>query len=190
MEAGWRLVGVPPAAGVDVQIVAADLQKDSQWFGFGLADQYRVFVAAPQSDISANSAEDSAKRVGPFLCCGERTDGSRTASRNAMVVRGIAEFLCFRNFLKRFFDQKSRVEVAHAVVFEGAVEARLGAFGGGGDDAGVDEETDGDVVTHHIRLKQTQTVSCPLACVASSQCTHNVRDLCRSHDTGGRVERG
>lgn len=125
MEAGWRLVGVPPAAGVDVQIVAADLQKDSQWFGFGLADQDRVFVAAPQSDISANSAEDSAKRVGPFLCCGERTDGSRTASRNAMVVRGIAEFLCFRNFRKRFFDQKSRVEVAHAVVFEATVETCL-----------------------------------------------------------------
>jgi hypothetical protein len=69
-------VGDPPVATIDILIVGAVLQEDSQGLGLRLADEDRVRIATPKSDVGADGAEDPPEQVGALPGGGECGDGS------------------------------------------------------------------------------------------------------------------
>lgn len=80
--------------------------------------------------------------IRPFPGGGEGGDGTGGGAAEAAVV-GVGRDVEVEGG-DEFFDEEVGVVGAHAIVFEGAVEAGLGSFAGGGDDSGVYEEADGD----------------------------------------------
>ena len=86
-----RLVGHPPVAAVNVEVVAAVLHEDADRLWFKLADECRVLMPAAQTDVRADCADDAAERVRSFPRRGESTDGSRTGTRDRAVVRVLAD---------------------------------------------------------------------------------------------------
>ena len=80
------LVGHPPVAAVDVQVGAAVLEEDADRLGLELADQSGIVVAAAQPDVSADRAEDAAKRVGPLPRGGEGADRAAAGTADGAVV--------------------------------------------------------------------------------------------------------
>ena len=72
---------------VVIQIVAAILEKDADRLRLGLADEDRELVAAPQPDIGADCAEDTAKAVRPLPRRSKRRDGATAVAGNRPVVR-------------------------------------------------------------------------------------------------------
>mgnify|MGYP007101532562 CR=1 FL=1 len=140
-----RLVGHPPVASIDIEVVFAVLKEDAEGFGFGLADEGGVVVAAAKADVGADHGVDAAEVVGSFPGGGKGGDGSGGSAAEASVI-GIPGDVVVLKKGDHFLDEEVGVVGAHAVVFEGAVEAGLGVFvsRGSGDDAGVDKEADGD----------------------------------------------
>ena len=140
------LVGHPPVAAVNIEIVFAVLEEDAEGLGLGFADEGRVIVTATEADVGADHGVDAAEVIGSFPGGGEGGDGSGGTAAEAAVVGVFGDVVIFRDEGEHFLDEEVGVVGAHAIVFVGAVEAGLGVFtsGGRGDDAGVDEETDGD----------------------------------------------
>jgi len=101
---------------------------DAEGLGFGLADEGGVVVAAAESDVGSDHGVDAAKLVGPFPGGGEGGDGTGGAPTEGAVigVGGDAEILANKG--PHFLDEEVGVVGAHAIVFEGAVEAGLGVF--------------------------------------------------------------
>ena len=75
------LVGHPPVAAIDVEVVGAVLEENADRLGSYLRIERRVFVAAAQADVRADRAEHAAESVGTFPRRRERTD--RAAARAA-----------------------------------------------------------------------------------------------------------
>src|SRR5687767_15973571 len=74
------LVGHPPVAAVDVQIVFAILKKNANWLWLHFAHQCRVIVSTSEPDVSANAAEHTAETVRSFP---RRRPGANRAARSA-----------------------------------------------------------------------------------------------------------
>ena len=116
------LVGHPPVAAVDVQVLAAVLQEDADRLGLVFADQGRIVVAAAQADVGADGAEDATEGVGPLPGGGEGADGAATGAADAAVVAVLRQLdrpaVCRRLLLdlrQQLFQDEAGVIVAEAV---------------------------------------------------------------------------
>lgn len=140
-----RLVGHPPIAAVDVEVIFAILEEDAEGLGFGFADEGGVVISSAEADVGSDHGVNAAEVVRPFPGGGEGGDGTGGSAAEGAVIGVGGELVVFKEG-DHFLDEKIGVVGAHAIVFEGAVEAGLGVFISerGGDDAGVDEEADGD----------------------------------------------
>ena len=146
------LVGHPPIAAVDIVIVGAVLEENAESFRLGLADEARIAVAAAETDVGADDAEDAGKFRGTFPRRGEGGDGPAAGAADGAVVAGFRETdraavgggLGFDG-REDFLEEETRVGVAEAVEFVAAVKAIEGGGGRGSfDDAGADEDADED----------------------------------------------
>ena len=124
------LVGHPPVAAVDVQIVRAVLQVDADRLGLHLADQGGVIVPAPQPHIGADGAEHAREGVGPLPGGSEGADGTAGGTADAAVVPllrqhdgpAVGGFFGF-HIGQELIQQETGVVIAQAIVFKAAVEA-------------------------------------------------------------------
>ena len=121
----YILIGDIPASGVEIQVVLAVLQKNTQRFGLGFANQRRVNLAAAQIRETADEAQHAMKGVGPVPCRRERSDTAGARAGDGAVVRIARKLVQLGHFRQNLFDQKPRVAVAQPVVFETAVVAAL-----------------------------------------------------------------
>ena len=122
---GHVVVGLPPTARVNVQVVVAVLQIHADRLGFHFADQIGIHVAAVQAGETADAADHFAEDVGPFPSGGERATAAGT-SPDQRAARGIfGQCVAFLDFRQNFVDQKPSVTVADGIVFKRAVLARL-----------------------------------------------------------------
>src|SRR5215510_5079183 len=85
------LVGHPPVASVEVQVVLAVLEEDADRLGLELANQRRIVVAAAQADVGADRAEDAAKGVGPLPRRREGADGPAAGAADTAVIAILRE---------------------------------------------------------------------------------------------------
>ncbi|MFO1092213.1 MAG: hypothetical protein U0992_02725 [Planctomycetaceae bacterium] len=136
------LIGDPPAAAEEVEVVLAVLEEDAQRLVFGLADQGGEVVATTERDERADRADDAAELVRTLPGDVERADRSRAGAGDGTVVRVGAELVRFADFGEEFFDEEPGVLVAEAVVLKAAIEAAEGVLIGGRDDAGADKDAD------------------------------------------------
>src|SRR5262245_35466388 len=81
------LVGHPPVAAVDVQVLRAVLEEDTQRLGLIFADERGIDVAAAQAHVGADGAEDPAERVGTLPRRSEGTDGTAAGARDRAIIR-------------------------------------------------------------------------------------------------------
>ena len=140
----YHLVGDPPVAAVNVQVILTVLQKNAERLRLGFADERRNLVAAAQADVSADGRVNPVKRIGPVPSDVEGADRAGTGTGDASQVRVDAELYAVRplDVWQQLVDQKLRVAVAHVVVLETSVEAGLGVFVLGRHYAGIDEHAD------------------------------------------------
>src|SRR5580765_4493602 len=123
------LVGHPPIAAEFVEIVAAVLQENANRLWLVFADQRWIIVAAAQADVSADGAKDPRKGVRPFPGCRESADSTARGTANRAVVSrfGELDWSAIRSLFgfdigQQFFQKKTHVVIAQAVVFIAAVE--------------------------------------------------------------------
>src|SRR5207302_10312720 len=74
------LVGEPPVAERIVQVAAAVLQEDADWFFGRLADDAGIAIAAADIGVAADVAQDLAEQVGPLPGDGEGADAARAGA--------------------------------------------------------------------------------------------------------------
>lgn len=70
------LVGDPPIAAVDVEVLVSVLEEDAEGFGFGFADEGSEFIAATEADVGADHGVDAAEGIGALPCDVEGGDGT------------------------------------------------------------------------------------------------------------------
>ena len=146
------LVGHPPIAAVDIVIVGAVLEENAESLGLGLADEARIAVAAAETDVGADDAEDAGEFRRTFPRRGEGGDGTAAGATDGAVVAGFrkADRAAVGGGLgfdgrEDFLEEETRVGVAEAVELVAAIKAVEGGGGRGGfDDAGADEHADED----------------------------------------------
>src|SRR5687768_7554717 len=86
-----HLIGEPPIAAVDIQVVRTALQKNSKWLRLELPDQSWITITAAQADISSDGAENAAEGLGPFPGSGEGSDRAGARAADAAVVAARAQ---------------------------------------------------------------------------------------------------
>ena len=149
-----RLIGHPPVAAVDVEVVRAVLQEYPQRLRLNLADERGIGVASPEADIRADATVDTGKGVGPFPGRREGRDRTAGGAADRAVVAALREHdgSAIGGFLRLdgwqdFLQKKAGVVGAEAVVLEAPVEPVERSLLGRGHDSRLHEDAD-----HHRDL--------------------------------------
>ena len=143
------LIGDPPVAAVDVEILGTILEEDADRLRLDLPHEGGVFVATAQPDVRADATEHPGEGVGAFP--GGREGGDRPArgATDGAVVARLRED--DRSTIGGFprlhigeelIEEEAGVGVPQAVVFVTAVEAVEGAVAAGRHPAVHDEHAD------------------------------------------------
>ncbi len=120
------LIGEMPVAAIDVEIVGAVLQKNADGFWLSLADQGGIIISTAQTDISADGTKHAVESVRPLPSSGEGGDGSGTGTRDGVVISIGAQVIFFGDFRQQFFQQKTDIIIAEAIVFVTSIETIQG----------------------------------------------------------------
>ena len=144
-----RLVGHPPVAPGDVQVLRSALEKHADRLRFALADERRILLAAADGRIGADAAEDPGKGVGPLPGGSEAADAAAggAADRTVVARRRQHDRAAVRAGLRgdvgeQLVEEKPGVVAAHRVVFAAAVEPVEAGAAGRRHPAGADENAD------------------------------------------------
>ena len=143
------LVGDPPIAAIDVEVLGSALEKDADRLRLDLPHEGGVFIAAAQSDVRADPAEDTAEGVRPLPGGGEGGDRATRGAPDGAVVARLREDdrppvrgFSLLDVGEELVEEEAGVGVPQAVVFVTAVEAVEGSVAAGGDAAVHDEYSD------------------------------------------------
>ncbi len=124
-----RLVGLPPIAGVDIQITRAVLQEDADRFRFLFSDQDVIPVGSPQTGIRTDGTEHPRELFRSFPGGRKSADRATASPADGTVVSFIGKIdgsavRCLLALDKRenFFQQEPCIAISQAVVFEAAVK--------------------------------------------------------------------
>ena len=152
------LVGHPPVAGVDVEILVSVLEEDAERFRFGFADEGGQFVAAAEADIGSDHGIDTAERIRPVPGGHEGADSAGAGTADSSVVGIAADLDAVRRFDEgdHLFDEEPGIAIADVVVFKGAVEPRQASSLAAGTTPGLmNSPTRGGIAPSWIRLSKT-----------------------------------
>ncbi len=145
VEGGGHLeVAEGPAAVAVTEVVFAFLEVDADVAFFLEADHGGVDVTAANVGEAADVGDDFVEGVGAFPGDGEGADAAGADAADGAALGIIDEGVGFGDFGDHFVEDEAGVDVREGVVFDAAVASGFVAFFGGGEDAGVNEDADGD----------------------------------------------
>ena len=122
------LIGQRPVAEGVIEIAAGVLEINAEGFAFGLADKIGIGVATAQIYKAANGAEHAAELVRALPGGGETADASTARAAEPAHFRILADGPLFFHLGNDFLQEKSRIAVAEAIVFQTAIAAAPGIF--------------------------------------------------------------
>src|SRR3970282_2151470 len=110
------LVCSPPAARIDIKVIASVLKEDAQWFWLCFSYQRSKHITAAQSNVRSDSTQYPPECIRSFPCCVERANCTGACTRNTPVI-GISAEVVFPGHLRQdFFQQEAGVAVAGRIV--------------------------------------------------------------------------
>ncbi len=119
----------PPVTSVNIEIIGAILQEDTDRFRFKPSNKGRVNIPSAQADIGANRTEYAAEFNGPLPGGSKGGDSSTGESADGAVIAvmrkpdGTPVRRLFRFDLgQKLFQQEARIVITEAIVFIAAIK--------------------------------------------------------------------